>query len=92
VNNNKKIELITWIDSASIGGEMWIDPDQIDPDCMTEQGLSQQSIGFIFKESPDVVLILQSIGSDRVGAALAIPKKAILNRIPLEKVKAYDSK
>lgn len=85
---NAPVELIRWLDSASINGGLWVDPDLIDNSCMNENGLTQVTVGFVQGESPDVLLLVQSIGPDRVGAALAIPKKAIVERKKIAEVGA----
>lgn len=54
---------------------------------MTEDGLTQATVGFVHDESDEVLLLVQSIGPDRVGAALAIPKKAIAERKALGELK-----
>jgi hypothetical protein len=74
------VEIVTWVDSASINGGLWVDREQIHPDAMTESGLTQATVGFVEDESDDVLLLVQSLGEDRVGAALAIPKRAIVAR------------
>lgn len=75
-----KIEFIRWVDSASINGGLWTDPDLIDPYCLREGGLTSETVGFVHDESPDALLVVQSRNPDRVGAALSIPKKSILER------------
>lgn len=76
----ESVEYVRWLDSASINGGLWTDPDLISNDCMTEDGLTQETVGFVHGESPEALLLVQSRNSDRVGAALSIPKKAILDR------------
>lgn len=78
--NRSDIELVIWVDSASINGGLWTDPDLINSECLTESGLTSETVGFVHGESPDAILLVQSWNTDRVGAALAIPKKAILER------------
>lgn len=82
-----RIEVVRWLDSASINGGLWVAPDEIAPDAMTEDGLTQATVGFVHDESDEVLLLVQSIGPDRVGAALAIPKKAIAERKALGELK-----
>lgn len=68
---------VSWVDSASVNGGLWISREEIDPDVMTLDGLTQHSVGFVINETDEVLLIAQSVGPDRLGAVLAIPKVAI---------------
>jgi hypothetical protein len=78
--SDHKVVHISWVDSASVGGGLWVSRDEIDPSCLTVEGLMQQTIGFLLEESRDAVLLAQSVGPDRVGAVLAIPVCAIKSR------------
>jgi hypothetical protein len=69
---------VQWVDSASVNGGLWVSRDEIDPSVMTKDGLTQRTLGWIIDESDDVLLLAQSIGVDRLGAVLAIPKVAIV--------------
>jgi hypothetical protein len=82
-----RIEVVRWLDSASINGGMWVSPDDIAPDAMSENGLTQATVGFVHDESDDVLLLVQSVGSDQLGAALAIPKRAIVERKEIGQVR-----
>lgn len=74
-----KVRRVSWVDSASVNGGLWVTADEIDPAVLTIEGLTQETVGFVVDESDDVLLLAQSIG-DRFGAVLAIPKVAILKR------------
>jgi hypothetical protein len=69
---------IEWVDSASVNGGLWVAEEQISPDVMTSHGLKQHTVGFLVNQSDEVYLVAQSIGPDRLGAVLAIPKVAVL--------------
>lgn len=85
IQERRRIEFVRWLDSASINGGLWVDPVLISPDALTEEGLECKSVGFVLDESEDALLICQSFSDDRVGAALSIPKKAILSRVEFGK-------
>lgn len=69
---------IEWVDSASVNGGLWVDRDEIHPDVMTNHGLKQHTVAFLVDQSDDVYLVAQSIGPDRLGAVLAIPKVSVV--------------
>ena len=72
--------VVEWVDSASVGGGLWVSREEIDPDTLTLVGLMQRTIGWIVDESDEVLLLAQSKGADRIGAVLAIPKVSIVKR------------
>jgi hypothetical protein len=71
--------IVAWVDSASVNGGLWVTRDEINPDVMTNEGLTQRTVGWVLDESDEVLLLAQSVGPDRIGAVLAIPKAAILS-------------
>ena len=86
---------VRWVDSASIGEGRWLRRDEIDPSSLTANGLEQATIGFVIDESDEVLLLAQSysVVDPMVGAALAIPKAAIIERraaTPPDETAAYD--
>jgi len=80
----KKPVRITWIDSATVGSGGWVDRNDIGTDCMSNEGLTQISVGWVIEESDDVLLIAQTTGGLMLGGVLAIPKLSILERKKLK--------
>ena len=79
-NTNHNAVEVEWVDSATINGGLWVSRDEIAPEVMTDRGLTQTTVGYVVKQSEQVLLLAQSIGEDRLGAVLAIPMRAIVSK------------
>jgi hypothetical protein len=69
---------LEWLDSASINGGLWVDRDLISPNALEISGLKQRTVGYLIEQSDVAYLIAQSIGPDRLGAVLSIPKVSVV--------------
>jgi hypothetical protein len=78
-----RLTIVKWYDSAGLDKEGWSyreDVEQLEP-------LYLYSMGWLFKESKEFVVIVPHWGEDQktnFDGAIAIPKKVIIDRIDFE--------
>lgn len=75
----RPLMLVEWVDAAHTDG--WVDPDDLD-----DFGVSLcQCVGFVLRDTDDELLLAQSVDTrhGKVDSMMAIPKVAVVRRIPL---------
>lgn len=76
-----KIERIEWIDSAGFASDgPWITEENMDRQIVEHGALKCVSVGFVVRETDEILVITSGITEGMVMEPMAIPKVAITNR------------
>jgi hypothetical protein len=76
-NDKPQLILVTWIDSAKLGGDgPWKDKHTVTE--LTHDTV--QSVGWIMREDEDTLVVAAHISEGQVSGEMAIPIRAILKR------------